>query len=109
MGEDRIKRNPAKQGEGLAESSLGLKVLTMEPDIAEQLRVPGSTKGVVIAGVSTASDAANRGLRRGDIVVSANMSEVGSVSDLEKAIRAAKSAGRLKAELKPYTNPALLI
>jgi serine protease Do len=86
--------NPAKQGEGLAESSLGLKVLTMEPDIAEQLRVPGSTKGVVIAGVATASDAANRGLRRGDIVVSANMTEVGSVTDLEKAIRAAKSAGR---------------
>jgi serine protease Do len=86
--------NPAKQGEGLAESALGLKVLTMEPDIAQQLQVPSNQRGVVIAGVASASDAANRGLQRGDIVVSANMQDVNSVADLEKTIRAAKTAGR---------------
>lgn len=90
---DRLA-NPAAQGNGLAESALGLKVLTMEPDIAEQLGVPASQRGVVIAAVSSASDAANRGLQRGDIVVSANIVELGSVSDLEKIIRDAKSLGR---------------
>jgi serine protease Do len=90
---DRLA-NPGAQGDGLAESALGLKVLTMEPDIAEQLGVPASQRGVVIAGVDTASDAANRGLQRGDIVVSVNMSELNSVADLEKTIRSAKAAGR---------------
>ncbi|MFM5924530.1 MAG: Do family serine endopeptidase [Novosphingobium sp.] len=86
--------NPQTQGDGLANSALGLKVLTMEPGIAQQLGVPGSQRGVVIAAVDGASDAANRGLQRGDIVVSANMSDIASVTDLERAIRAAKTAGR---------------
>jgi len=86
--------NPAQQGDGLAETALGLKVLTMEPGIAQQLGVPNALRGVVIAGVSSASDAANRGLQRGDIVVSANLREVASVSDFEREIRAAKTAGR---------------
>ncbi len=85
---------PQAQGEGLAESALGLKVLTMNPDYAGQLGVPGSTRGVVIAGVNPASDAANRGLQRRDIVVSANFTAVNSTSDLDKAVRDAKSAGR---------------
>lgn len=82
------------QGEGQAESALGLKVLSMDADIAAQLGVPGSTRGVVIAGVNPASDAANRGLQRRDIVVSANMAEIRSVSDLDKVVGAAKAAGR---------------
>ncbi|MFM5954351.1 MAG: Do family serine endopeptidase [Novosphingobium sp.] len=86
--------NPQTQGDGLANSALGLKVLTMEPGIAQQLGVPDSQRGVVIAAVDGASDAANRGLQRGDIVVSANMSDIASVTDLERAIRAAKTAGR---------------
>ena len=90
---DRLA-NPTTQGEGLAENALGLQVLSMEPDIAEQLGVPSSQRGVVIAGVDSASDAANRGLQRGDIVVSANMTELGNVADFEKIIRGAKTAGR---------------
>lgn len=90
---DRLA-NPTTQGEGLAEGALGLKVLTMEPDIAEQLGVPASQRGVVIAAVDSASDAANNGLQRGDIVVSANIVELATVADLEKAIRSAKALGR---------------
>jgi serine protease Do len=86
--------NPAKQGEGLAESALGLKVLKMEPDIAKRLGVPDGQRGVVILGVDAASDAFNRGLERGDIIVSANMDAIDSVADLERVIRSAKAAGR---------------
>ncbi|MFN3516723.1 MAG: Do family serine endopeptidase [Novosphingobium sp.] len=85
---------PQGQGEGQAEAALGLKVLTVDRDIAAQLGVPGSTRGVVIAGVNPASDAANQGLQRRDIVVSANMTEIRSVEDLDKVVSAAKTAGR---------------
>ncbi len=85
---------PQAQGEGLAEAALGLKVLTMNPDYAAQLGVPASTRGVVIAGINPASDAANRPLQRRDIIVSTNMVPINSVEDLDRAVRDAKSAGR---------------
>jgi len=85
---------PQAQGQGLAESALGLKILTMNPEYAAQLGVPSSTKGVVIAGVDPGSDAASQQLQRRDIIVSANLSEITSTDDLDKVIRAAKSAGR---------------
>ena len=86
--------NPGQEGEGLAYSSAGLKVLTMNPEYAAQLGVPSSTKGVVIAAIDPTSDASTRPLQRGDIVVSANMVNITSVVDLEKAIKMAKAAGR---------------
>lgn len=86
--------NPAAEGEGLAESALGLKVLTVDPELAQQLNVPLSTRGVVIIAVDSASDAANSGFQSRDILVSANLVELSSVADLEKAIRAAKALGR---------------
>ena len=82
------------RGQGLAGAALGLQVLDMTPDIALQLRVPGSTRGAVIADVDSASDAANRGLKRGDIVVSANFSPIVGTAELDNAIKAAKAAGR---------------
>ncbi len=85
---------PQGQGEGLAESALGLRVLTMNPDYAAQLGVPASTKGAVIAGIDPSSDAANRPIQRRDIIVSANMIPVSSVQDLDRLVREAKSAGR---------------
>ena len=86
--------DPAAGGEGLTKAALGLKVLGLNADLAAQLRVPGSTRGVVVAAVDSASDAANRGLQRGDIVISANFKPVASVADLDGAIKAAKAGGR---------------
>lgn len=82
------------RGQGLAGAALGLQVLDMTPDIALQLRVPGSTRGAVIADVDSASDAANRGLQRGDIVVAANFAPIAGTAGLDNAIKAAKAAGR---------------
>lgn len=82
------------RAQGLAGDALGLKVLDMDPQIAQQLRLPGSTRGAVIAGVDGASDAANRGLQRGDIIVSANFSPVNDTAGLDGAIKAARAAGR---------------
>ncbi|MDE2437032.1 MAG: PDZ domain-containing protein, partial [Sphingomonadales bacterium] len=82
------------QGAGLSEKALGISVLSLTPQIAGQLGVPASTKGLVIAQVDQSSDAAARGFQRGDIVLSANYRDVTSVLDLEAAIRAAKAEGR---------------
>ena len=85
--------SPEKQGDGSSDA-LGLKVLEMTPALAQRLQAPPSTKGVVIADVDSASDAANQGLQQGDIVISVNFAPLSGLAQFEAAIKAAKTAGR---------------
>jgi serine protease Do len=78
----------------LVEKSLGLSVLPMNPQIARQLGVPDGTGGLVISVVDQSSDAGSKGLQRGDIVLSANYTDVKTVAELETIVRAAKADGR---------------
>jgi len=66
----------------------------MTPALAQRLQVPAGTKGVVIADVDSASDAANQGLQQGDVVISANFAPLSGLAQFEAAIKAAKAAGR---------------
>ncbi|MCB2073842.1 MAG: Do family serine endopeptidase [Novosphingobium sp.] len=91
---NRFNQPPERQGEGLAESSLGLSVLPLTPQIARQLGAGDDTRGLVINAVDPNSDAARKGLRRGDIVLSANYRAVTSIDSLETAIRDAKRSDR---------------
>jgi serine protease Do len=56
--------------------------------------LPDGTNGLVVAAVDASSDAATKGLQRGDIVLSANYREVRTVADLETAVRSAQSENR---------------
>lgn len=88
--------NPMEQGgsgEALA-STLGLQVAPMTARYAQQLGVPASTGGLVVLGVDPNSDAGQKGLQPGDIVVTANYRAVDAVADLESAVASAKSGGR---------------
>lgn len=98
--EDQFNRPPKQQGEGLAERSLGLSVLPLTPQIARQLGVPDTTRGLVVNAVDGSSDAGTKGLQRGDIILSANYRDVGNVADLEAAVRQAKDANRVAVLLR---------
>ncbi|MDP5102352.1 MAG: Do family serine endopeptidase [Erythrobacter sp.] len=82
------------ESDGTIEEKLGLQVLGMTPQIARSLGVPADTKGVVIGTVDPNSDAARKGLRRGDIILSANYQEVTSIETLLTQVEAAESEGR---------------
>jgi len=92
--EDPFNRTPQRQGEGLAESALGISVLPLTPQIARQLGVGEGLRGVVVNAVDPNSDAGQKGLRRGDIVLSANYNAVSTAAELEAAVRAAKASNR---------------
>lgn len=77
-----------------AAASLGVGVTPLTPQIARQLGVDPSIGGVVILGVNPSSDAAGKGLQRGDVIVSANQQPVRTGGDLSKIVAAAKAAGR---------------
>ncbi|WP_082337063.1 Do family serine endopeptidase [Porphyrobacter sp. AAP60] len=80
--------------DGTIEEKLGLQVIPMTAQIARSLGVPTDTKGVVIGTVDPNSDAARKGLRRGDIVLSANYQAVASVEDLLAQVNAASAENR---------------
>lgn len=76
------------------EQKLGMQVMAMTPAIARSLGVPADTTGVVIAAVDPNGDAARKGLRRGDIILSANYQAVTTVEALLAQVNAAVAEKR---------------
>ncbi|WP_260482593.1 Do family serine endopeptidase [Sphingomicrobium flavum] len=73
---------------------IGLGVETLTPRIKNALRLPDDVQGVIINRVDRRSDAAEKGLRRGDIILSVNRQEVTTPAEFEATIVAARDAGR---------------
>ncbi|MBF9151310.1 Do family serine endopeptidase [Novosphingobium jiangmenense] len=83
-----------QQSASVLQNSLGIAAIPLTPQIARQLGAGEDAKGVVITAVDASSDAGAKGLQRGDIVLSANYVNVGSIADLERIVRQAKTEGR---------------
>jgi len=92
--EDGLNQAPQRQGAGLIEDSLGVSVVPMTGQIARQLGLPTNTGGLVISVVDPTSDAGQRGLRRRDVILSANQQEVNTVEELETILEGFEEAGR---------------
>jgi serine protease Do len=84
---------PGIQGGALTQD-LGLQLSPMTPRYAQQLGVSANAGGLVILDVDASSDAGQKGIQPGDIVVSANYKAVETVAELQSIVAAAKSAGR---------------
>ncbi len=85
---------PLEDSDGIIEQKLGLQVMTLTPQIIRQLGADADTEGLVISAVDPLSDAQRKGLQRGDIILSANYSDVASFADLEGIIEQAEADGR---------------
>ena len=88
-------------GEGSADARsranatvLGMYLVPLNPATRQQYGVTGDLKGVVIDRVSSASDASEKGLRRGDVITRAGDRTVFVASDLAAAVADWKKAGR---------------
>ncbi len=83
-----------KTSTAAARESLGLAVVALTPEISRQLGLRDPVKGVVIGAVDPSSDAAAKGLQRGDIILSANQRMTVTPEELNTTAVAAKKAGR---------------
>jgi len=71
-----------------AETGLaGLQVSTLTADIAQQLNLPASVRGVVVTNVDPNSSAAEAQLQRGDVIQEVNRRTVTNVEQFRAAIR----------------------
>jgi serine protease Do len=80
--------------EAMAASALGVAVTPLTPQIARTIGVDPKLGGVVVVTVDPSSDAAGKGVQRGDVIVSVNRAPVASAGDIAKIVAASKSAGR---------------
>jgi len=75
-------------------SVLGMSLGPLDAAARQRHRLEPDVRGVVIENIDPASDAAERGLRRGDVLVRAGDRNVASAADVTAAVEAAKKAGR---------------
>jgi serine protease Do len=94
QGEDNGLDEESKPGVGAGKTALGMALQPMTPAIAQQLGVAEVTRGLVVAEVNGASDAAERGIARGDIIRSVNNQAVNSLAQFNAAVAQAKAQGR---------------
>jgi serine protease Do len=77
-----------------AAASLGIGVTPLTPSIARSIGIDPSIRGVVVTGTDPSSDAAGKGIRRGDVIVSVNRAPVATAADVTRQVAQAKAAGR---------------
>ena len=77
-----------------AQQSLGISAIPLTPGIIRQLGVAADTRGVVITAVDGSTDAGAKGLRRGDVIISANNRPITSQAELDAQVKAVVAQNR---------------
>ena len=79
------------KSDGSANSALsGVSVDNLDAQSASDLGLSPNTKGVVVTNVDPSSEAAEAGLRRGDVIQEVNRQPIKNTSDFERAMRSSK-------------------
>ncbi|MBX9729091.1 MAG: PDZ domain-containing protein, partial [Sphingopyxis sp.] len=88
------QKEPTEGADTTIRTELGLVTQELTAEIARQIGIDTTTRGVVIGAISPSSDAAAKGLRRGDVILNAHGRAVTSNAELAAAIAEAKRQGR---------------
>jgi len=91
--ESSLREKPAPLEEN--QQRLGIALTELTPEIAQQLEVPPSVKGVVVADVESGSAADEAGLQVGDVVQEVNRKPVRTVTEFRSALSSRGSGPRL--------------
>ncbi|MES2135613.1 MAG: Do family serine endopeptidase [Pseudomonadota bacterium] len=81
-------------GPATPQRALGLSLSPLTPELARAANLPPGSRGVIITSVDPNADAAEKGLQRGDLVVSVNNQLVTSPAQVIAAVDAARKSGR---------------
>jgi serine protease Do len=76
------------------ETTLGLALSTLTPEVRSQFGLPEETTGVVVMDVKPGSPAAERGFRPGDVIAGIGQQKVTRPADIAAAIEEARRSNR---------------
>ncbi len=82
------------QGQAAGQPSLGIGLADLTPDVRQQLNLPHSVAGAVVANVNPDKSAAAAGIQPGDVIVSVNDKPVHDARDVKTAVADAGKSGR---------------
>ena len=77
-----------------APAVLGLTLTPLDEPTRRQLGLPATVRGAVVLAVNSDSDAGQKGLKRGDVIVRAGDTAVTSAAEVSAAVQAARKANR---------------
>ena len=75
-------------------SILGMSLTPIDPAARQQYSIGAAVRGLLVQDVKGSSDAGDKGLRKGDVIVRAGDREVASTGDISAAVGEWKKAGR---------------
>src|SRR5262249_40897133 len=70
---------------------IGIAVAELTPDLAQQLGIPSSVKGVIIGDIEEGSAAAEAGLQVGDVIQEVNHQPIRKVTEFQAQLQSAGS------------------
>ena len=76
------------------QKALGLDLAALSKDLRTKYKIKDSVKGVVVTGVDNASDAAEKRLSAGDVIVEVAQEAVSSAADIKKRVDQLKKDGK---------------
>lgn len=74
--------------------SLGLSLMPLTPALRQQQNIPADVKGVIVTEVDPNSDAAEKGLAAGNVIIRVGGKDVATPADVVRGVAEAKTAGR---------------
>jgi serine protease Do len=86
------KEEPAEKP--VTQKALGLDLAALSKDLRTRYKIKESVKGVIVTGVEATSDAADKRLSAGDVIVEAAQEAVANAADIKKRVDQLKKDGK---------------
>src|SRR6195256_1009416 len=88
----KTKEEPAEKP--VTQKALGLDLATLSKDLRTRYKIKDSVKGVIITNVEGTSDAAEKRLSAGEVIVEVAQEAVGNAADVKKRVDQLKKDGK---------------
>jgi serine protease Do len=88
----KAKEDPVEKP--VTQKALGLDLATLSKDLRSKYKIKESVKGVVVTGVDGTSDAAEKRLSAGDVIVEVAQEAVSNAADIKKRVDQLKKDGK---------------
>ncbi|MCA1434218.1 MULTISPECIES: Do family serine endopeptidase [unclassified Bradyrhizobium] len=89
-----VKTDEPAPEKPVTQKALGLDLATLSKDLRTRYKIKDSVKGVVVTNVDTNSDAADKRLSAGDVIVEVAQEAVSSGADIQKRVDQLKKDGK---------------
>ncbi len=93
-GAEQVADAGPTQDTAKGQPNLGLQLAQLTPEMRQKLGVDEKVKGVVIVGVRDDSNAAEQGLRAGDVITQVGREKVTSPKQVVEKVKEARTAGQ---------------